>query len=65
MVYDERGCDPHYLRQRADRLRHTMRGLLDKRAIAELERFIGELEARADELSTRPYDFEQVGCTER
>ena len=65
MVYDERGRDPHYLRQRADSLRHTMRGLLDQRALAELERFISELEARADELSARPYDFEKVGCSER
>lgn len=38
------------LRRRANRLRQVVRGLLDLRAIEEIERFINELEARADAL---------------
>jgi hypothetical protein len=41
----------HELRQRAKRLRHVVRGLLDAQAVAEIGRFIAELEAQADELS--------------
>ena len=45
--------DPVYLRQRANRLRQAARGVFDDRALAELGRFIGELEAKADELAHR------------
>jgi hypothetical protein len=45
-----RAEDPNVLRRRANRLRQVARGLLDRNAIEELERFIGELEARADAL---------------
>ena len=45
---------PDYLRQRANRLRQVVRGVGDPRAVEELERFISELETRADELTRNP-----------
>jgi hypothetical protein len=45
--------DPDYLRKRANHLRHVVRGLLDPSAVKELERFIIELEVKADKLTDK------------
>ena len=42
--------DPQILRERADRFRNVMRGVYDARVLAEIERFVAELEAMADEM---------------
>lgn len=39
---------PGELRTRANRLRNVVRGVMDSAAHREIERFIAELEARAD-----------------
>jgi hypothetical protein len=44
------GDDPRILRERADRFRNVMRGVYDTRVLAEIERFVAELEAMADEM---------------
>lgn len=43
--------DPDYLRQRADLLRQVIRGITDREAFQQIERFITELEAKAGRLS--------------
>lgn len=55
--------DPVHLRRRAIRLRDVARGVYDSKALEELERFIVELEARADELINREPTPALTDCT--
>lgn len=50
---DATAGDADQLRRRANRLRQVLRGLLDPRAVDEIERFIAELEAEADALGRK------------
>ncbi len=43
--------DAESLRRRANQLRDVVRGIYDTKAVAEIERFIDELEAQADVLT--------------
>jgi hypothetical protein len=43
--------DAESLRRRANRLRHLVRGVVDAKAVAEIERYIDELEAQVDVLT--------------
>jgi hypothetical protein len=47
--------DPDVLRKRAKHLRKVIRGVVDLKVVEDLERFIAELEARADALASSPH----------
>ena len=43
--------DPDRLIKRANRLRQVVQGVMDPKAVEEIERFISDLDARADVLT--------------